>query len=63
MEFSVAVDNSTCPIMKKTNGCSIPLDLSFPYKEEFKDVCNMHDVCYVCVSEISENKHLHLHGS
>ncbi|XP_066915438.1 conodipine-P1-like isoform X3 [Clytia hemisphaerica] len=48
VNFSVALDNSTCPIVKKTNGCSIPLDLSFPYKEVFKDVCNMHDVCYVC---------------
>lgn len=32
----------------RTNGCSIPLNLPFPYKEFFKPACTRHDVCYTC---------------
>ena len=44
--------SGTCDVLKKTNGCSIPLDLPFPYKQEFQPVCNEHDVCYICVSTV-----------
>ncbi|XP_066915437.1 conodipine-P3-like isoform X2 [Clytia hemisphaerica] len=48
MESSVAIDTSTCDIMVLTDGCSVPFNRPFPYKDEFRDACNMHDVCYVC---------------
>ena len=41
---------SSCPADVHVNGCSIPLNAPFPYKELFKPVCNRHDVCYICVS-------------
>jgi len=34
--------------MNKTNGCSIPWDIPFPYKTYFKPACDMHDICYEC---------------
>ncbi|XP_041372469.1 conodipine-P3-like [Gigantopelta aegis] len=30
------------------NGCSIPGDLPFVYKDRFTAACNRHDVCYYC---------------
>ena len=38
---------SNCYI--KTNGCSVPLDLPFIYKNTFYPACVKHDVCYTCV--------------
>lgn len=38
---------SNCYI--KTNGCSVPLDLPFIYKNTFRPACVKHDVCYSCV--------------
>ena len=32
-----------------SNGCSIPGDLSFFYKDFFKPSCDRHDACYGCV--------------
>ena len=31
------------------NGCSIPGNLTIPYKTYFRRACNKHDVCYACV--------------
>lgn len=42
----------TCEVLKKTNGCSIPFGLPFPFKKDFTGACNKHDVCYECVSRI-----------
>ena len=33
-----------------SDGCSIPLDLTFFYEKEFTPACYKHDVCYDCVS-------------
>ena len=44
---SQAVDFQKC-ITKMTNGCSIPLNLPFPYKDIFLPACERHDICYEC---------------
>ena len=41
------MSDSKCKI--QTNGCSVPLDFSFPYRGKFKPACVKHDVCYYCV--------------
>ena len=46
--LSRAGRSSNCPVIM--NGCSIPGDLPFVYKELFTPACNKHDVCYYCVS-------------
>ena len=37
----------------ETNGCSIPKGVPRPFVETFTPACNRHDVCYRCVSVIS----------
>lgn len=32
------------------NGCSTPFNMDVWYKKEFTPACNIHDVCYRCVS-------------
>lgn len=39
-----------CNADKHTNGCSVPLGINAPYKEDFTPACNKHDICYGCVS-------------
>ena len=41
-----------CSNNKYTNGCSIPFNLPWFYKEEFTPDCHKHDICYYCVSLI-----------
>ena len=31
------------------DGCSIPLNLPFFYKDTFRSACDHHDICYGCV--------------
>ncbi|XP_002166291.1 uncharacterized protein LOC100209286 [Hydra vulgaris] len=45
--FAQLVDYQQC-VNKLSNGCSIPLNLPFPYKEVFLPACIYHDVCYHC---------------
>ena len=40
----------TCEVDKYADGCSVPLGISAPYKEQFTPACNKHDICYGCVS-------------
>ena len=40
----------SCKADKYANGCSIPLGILAPYKEQFTPACNKHDICYGCVS-------------
>ncbi|EDO47278.1 predicted protein [Nematostella vectensis] len=45
----VSIDVVTsCPVDAHINGCSVPGDLPFFYKETFTPACRMHDVCYRC---------------
>ena len=39
-----------CKADKHTNGCSVPLGMNAPFKDDFKPACNKHDICYGCVS-------------
>lgn len=32
-----------------SNGCSVPFDLDFFYKDDFYKACYKHDICYSCV--------------
>ena len=34
----------------EVNGCSVPFKLPAPFKKAFTPACNIHDVCYGCVS-------------
>ena len=36
-----------------SNGCSIPLDLDFFYRDLFTPACVKHDICYGCVRKVS----------
>ena len=47
-----------CSILKEINGCSTPLRLPAPFKQDFTPACNIHDICYNCVSN---NAHLLCH--
>lgn len=48
---SVAVVSAaTCQSNSYVDGCSIPSDIDLFYKNEFTPSCNMHDICYYCVS-------------
>eukprot|EP00105_Crassostrea_gigas_P000665 XP_011412561.1 PREDICTED: uncharacterized protein LOC105317577 [Crassostrea gigas] len=38
----------TCDFPVWTNGCSVPLNLPFFYKDKFTTACNHHDMCYHC---------------
>ena len=40
---------ATCSYQNHINGCSVPGNLPFIYKERFTPACNEHDVCYFCV--------------
>ncbi len=40
-----------CKADKHANGCSVPLGMTAPYKEQFTPACNKHDICYGCVSK------------
>ncbi len=42
-----------CKADKYANGCSVPLGMAAPYKEQFTPACNKHDICYGCVSEVN----------
>lgn len=35
-----------------TDGCSIPFNLPWFYKDEFTPECRKHDICYACVSKL-----------
>uniref|UniRef100_A0A7M5VGM2 Conodipine-M alpha chain n=1 Tax=Clytia hemisphaerica TaxID=252671 RepID=A0A7M5VGM2_9CNID len=39
-------DNSKCE--RQLDGCSVPLNIPFPYKQFFHTACLKHDVCYRC---------------
>ena len=39
-----------CKADKYANGCSVPLGMNAPYKDQFTPACNKHDICYGCVS-------------
>ena len=39
-----------CNADKHANGCSVPLGINAPYKNDFTPACNKHDICYGCVS-------------
>ncbi|XP_057305187.1 conodipine-P1-like [Hydractinia symbiolongicarpus] len=41
------VDFKPC-ITQMTNGCSVPLNFPFPYKDVFLPACERHDICYQC---------------
>ena len=46
----------TCPNKapsNEVNGCSVPFKLPAPFKKAFTPACNIHDVCYGCVSTIT----------
>lgn len=43
-------DTSDVQCSADANGCSIPFNINFFFKEEFTPACNIHDVCYRCVS-------------
>ena len=32
------------------NGCTMPWDLDIWYTDLFEEACNIHDICYFCVS-------------
>ena len=36
-----------------TNGCSVPFNLPYFYHKTFEPACNIHDVCYGCVSDFA----------
>ncbi|KAK7114238.1 uncharacterized protein [Littorina saxatilis] len=42
------VKGELCTKQNVTDGCSVPLQLPFFYKGQFKPACNRHDVCYTC---------------
>ena len=42
---------SQCGAHGHVNGCSVPGDLPYFYKDHFKPACNKHDICYGCVSQ------------
>ena len=44
-----ALDFREC-VKTLTDGCSVPLGISWPYKKNFMPACLRHDVCYSCVS-------------
>eukprot|EP00112_Aurelia_sp_Birch-Aquarium-sp1_P007971 Seg187.12 transcript_id=Seg187.12/GoldUCD/mRNA.D3Y31 product="Conodipine-M alpha chain" protein_id=Seg187.12/GoldUCD/D3Y31 len=37
-----------CKADKYANGCSVPLGMNAPYKDQFTPACNKHDICYGC---------------
>ena len=40
-----------CIAFDHADGCSVPLrDIFFPYAAVFEKACDLHDVCYDCVS-------------
>ena len=40
----------SCAADKYADGCSVPPIIPAPFKVEFTHACNMHDICYGCVS-------------
>ncbi|OWF37945.1 Conodipine-M alpha chain [Mizuhopecten yessoensis] len=46
IELSLAAN--PCTTSSHSDGCSIPGDLPFFYKDTFTPNCNQHDVCYFC---------------
>ncbi|KAL4235789.1 hypothetical protein ACF0H5_004179 [Mactra antiquata] len=42
------VNGYTCNSNPHVNGCSIPGDLPYFYKNVFNSDCNKHDICYAC---------------
>lgn len=40
--------NISCIHERYINGCTIPLDMKFFYKDDFSPACDIHDVCYFC---------------
>eukprot|EP00794_Sanderia_malayensis_P019004 gene19004-20916_t len=41
-------DANGCEADNHVNGCSIPYDMPFAYKNDFTPACHKHDVCYYC---------------
>ena len=48
---ALKTESAQCHV--ETNGCSIPKGVPRPFVETFTPACNRHDVCYRCVSVIS----------
>merc|ERR1712189_95241 len=46
--LAIHVSVTTCCVSSMTNGCSIPMNSSFPYKTVFHPACQRHDICYSC---------------
>ena len=47
--LKVQLSVSDCGDHGHVNGCSIPYDLPYFYKDVFEPDCNKHDICYACV--------------
>ncbi|XP_052818636.1 conodipine-P3-like isoform X1 [Mya arenaria] len=45
--FGLAIAG-VCDRAPDVNGCSIPGNLPYPYKNTFRRDCNKHDICYSC---------------
>ena len=50
--YANTISDGKCAVLDDVNGCSTPFKLSLPYKDQFTQSCNSHDVCYRCVSRI-----------
>ncbi|KAL4238249.1 hypothetical protein ACF0H5_002962 [Mactra antiquata] len=52
MAILLCLDHATCydpcDVQPYVNGCSIPANLPYFYKDVFRPDCNKHDVCYGC---------------
>ncbi|XP_060080246.1 conodipine-P1-like [Ylistrum balloti] len=55
IKLSVAVN--PCTNNTHSDGCSIPGDLPFFYKETFTPNCNQHDICYYCALHYGLGRH------
>lgn len=51
-EFEVGARRRREVCAEHSNGCSIPGDLPFFYKNTFTPACDRHDMCYNCVSTL-----------
>ena len=60
--FSAYYISYHCSENRHTNGCSIPADLPYPYKDVFKPGCDRHDICYGCVSIYSGDDNSHTYA-
>ena len=41
-----------CDADRNTNGCSTPMGMNAPFKQQFTMACDKHDICYGCVSVV-----------